>query len=117
MQEKRDGTFVANVCVSPLVVRLRVERTRVAPGGPACFAPIEGHLGTKTDFKLILPRAEYHCIRCGGHQGHVFKDGPQPTGQRSLQQRCRPLVRARRGVTIARAADLTRPDKRLNFMT
>ena len=42
----------------------------------------EGHLGTKTDFKLILPRAEYHCIRCGGHQGHVFKDGPQPTGQR-----------------------------------
>ena len=41
-----------------------------------------GALGTSTDFKLIYPRTEYHCSRCGGHQGHVFDDGPKPTGKR-----------------------------------
>ncbi len=51
-------------------------------GWPSFYAPIEGHLATKTDFKLIYPRTEYHCARCGGHQGHVFKDGPPPTGKR-----------------------------------
>ena len=44
--------------------------------------PIDGRVETRRDFKLILPRTEYHCARCGGHQGHVFKDGPQPTGER-----------------------------------
>jgi peptide-methionine (R)-S-oxide reductase len=39
-------------------------------------------VGTKTDFKIVYPRTEYHCVRCGGHQGHVFDDGPQPTGKR-----------------------------------
>ena len=51
-------------------------------GWPSFFQPIDGRLGTQTDYKLILPRTEYHCIRCGGHQGHVFKDGPPPTGRR-----------------------------------
>ena len=51
-------------------------------GWPSFFTSIEGHLETKTDFKLIYPRTEYHCARCGGHQGHIFKDGPEPTGQR-----------------------------------
>jgi len=37
---------------------------------------------TKTDFKLVWPRTEYHCARCGGHQGHIFSDGPKPTGKR-----------------------------------
>ncbi|MFQ5587376.1 MAG: peptide-methionine (R)-S-oxide reductase MsrB, partial [Nitrospiria bacterium] len=51
-------------------------------GWPSFFESIPGHLETKLDFKLILPRTEYHCARCGGHQGHVFDDGPRPTGKR-----------------------------------
>jgi peptide-methionine (R)-S-oxide reductase len=51
-------------------------------GWPSFFDALPGTLGTKTDFKLVLPRTEYHCARCGGHQGHVFNDGPRPTGKR-----------------------------------
>ena len=51
-------------------------------GWPSFYQSIEGNTGTKKDWKLIIPRTEYHCARCGGHQGHVFDDGPKPTGQR-----------------------------------
>ena len=52
-------------------------------GWPSFWRPLhDAHIGTKRDFKLIWPRTEYHCARCGGHQGHVFDDGPRPTGQR-----------------------------------
>jgi peptide-methionine (R)-S-oxide reductase len=51
-------------------------------GWPSFFTNIPDHLATKTDFKLIWPRTEYHCVKCGGHQGHIFKDGPAPTGDR-----------------------------------
>lgn len=51
-------------------------------GWPSFFDYLPNALGTKTDFKLIFPRTEYHCARCGGHQGHVFEDGPEPTGLR-----------------------------------
>jgi peptide-methionine (R)-S-oxide reductase len=51
-------------------------------GWPSFYTYLPGHLETKTDFKLIVPRTEYHCARCGGHQGHVFDDGPPPTGKR-----------------------------------
>ncbi|WP_123591550.1 peptide-methionine (R)-S-oxide reductase MsrB [Salinisphaera orenii] len=51
-------------------------------GWPSFYRYIDGHLGFKTDYKLLMPRKEYHCARCGGHQGHVFNDGPQPTGKR-----------------------------------
>jgi peptide-methionine (R)-S-oxide reductase len=51
-------------------------------GWPSFFTTIPGVFGTNTDYKLILPRTEYHCIRCGGHHGHVFDDGPPPTGKR-----------------------------------
>jgi peptide-methionine (R)-S-oxide reductase len=51
-------------------------------GWPSFFTFIPGTLQTKTDYKILYPRTEYHCARCGGHQGHVFKDGPAPTGLR-----------------------------------
>ena len=51
-------------------------------GWPSFFTTIPGAFGTSRDFKLILPRTEYHCSRCGGHHGHVFDDGPEPTGLR-----------------------------------
>ena len=51
-------------------------------GWPSFYQPIKEHIDTKNDYTLIWPRTEYHCIRCSGHQGHVFDDGPPPTGQR-----------------------------------
>ena len=78
--EKRDGTFICAACNLPLFESSA--KYESGTGWPSFFNAIPGHVGTKTDFKLILPRTEYHCARCGGHQGHVFKDGPRPTGQR-----------------------------------
>jgi len=78
--EKRPGTFVCAACHQPLFQAS--SKYESGTGWPSFFTPIEGGLGTTRDFKLILPRTEYHCARCGGHQGHVFKDGPQPTGER-----------------------------------
>ena len=78
--EKREGTFICAACYLPLFESSA--KYESGTGWPSFFQPVVGHLETKTDFKLILPRTEYHCARCGGHQGHVFKDGPQPTGQR-----------------------------------
>lgn len=51
-------------------------------GWPSFYAAIPGRVETSVDFKLIYPRTEYHCARCGGHHGHIFKDGPKPTGLR-----------------------------------
>ncbi len=51
-------------------------------GWPSFYTSIKGHVDTEVDYKLIFPRTEYHCARCGGHQGHVFNDGPKPTRQR-----------------------------------
>ncbi len=79
-EEKRAGTFLCAACSLPLFTS--DAKFDSGTGWPSFTQPIEGHVATKTDFKLILPRAEYHCMRCGGHQGHVFNDGPQPTGQR-----------------------------------
>jgi len=78
--EHREGTYVCAGCALPLFHS--TSKFDSGTGWPSFFKPIEGHTETKRDFKLILPRTEYHCIRCGGHQGHVFKDGPEPTGQR-----------------------------------
>ncbi|HET6264257.1 MAG TPA: peptide-methionine (R)-S-oxide reductase MsrB [Usitatibacter sp.] len=78
--EKRKGTFVCAGCDLPL---FRSEtKYESGTGWPSFYTFIPGALETKTDFKLILPRTEYHCARCEGHQGHVFDDGPKPTGKR-----------------------------------
>ena len=79
-KEKRAGTFICAACYLPLFDSKA--KFDSGTGWPSFTEPIPGHVGTKRDFKLILPRTEYHCIRCGGHQGHVFNDGPPPTGQR-----------------------------------
>ncbi|MFA7292842.1 MAG: peptide-methionine (R)-S-oxide reductase MsrB [Rhodocyclaceae bacterium] len=78
--EKRDGTFVCAACFQPLFDSSK--KYESGTGWPSFWQPLPGAVATKRDFKMILPRTEYHCARCGGHQGHVFDDGPQPTGQR-----------------------------------
>jgi peptide-methionine (R)-S-oxide reductase len=78
--EKRKGQFVCAGCELPL---FRSEnKYESGTGWPSFHTAIEGAVLTKTDFKLVLPRNEYHCARCEGHQGHVFDDGPRPTGKR-----------------------------------
>ncbi len=78
--EKRKGTFTCAGCDLPLFE----SRTKYdsGTGWPSFWDCIAGHVATNVDFKLIWPRTEYHCARCGGHQGHVFDDGPRPTGLR-----------------------------------
>ncbi len=79
-EEKRAGTYICAACNLPLFTS--DAKFDSGTGWPSFTHPIEGHLETKRDFKLIWPRTEYRCSRCGGHQGHVFSDGPAPTGQR-----------------------------------
>jgi peptide-methionine (R)-S-oxide reductase len=78
--EKRQGTFVCAACYLPLFTS--DTKYESGTGWPSFYAPIEGRLAKKRDFRLIWPRTEYHCVRCGGHQGHLFSDGPPPTGER-----------------------------------
>jgi peptide-methionine (R)-S-oxide reductase len=78
--EKREGTYVCTACELPL---FKSEyKYDSGTGWPSFYDIIDGHVNTKRDFKLIYPRTEYHCAKCGGHQGHVFNDGPKPTGLR-----------------------------------
>ena len=78
--EKRKGTFHCAGCNLPL---FRSEsKFDSGTGWPSFSDSIQGSVETKVDFKLIVPRTEYHCFRCKGHQGHVFNDGPLPTGKR-----------------------------------
>jgi peptide-methionine (R)-S-oxide reductase len=79
-QEKRKGEYVCAACELPLFTSEMKYDSKT--GWPSFFRTIEGRVETKLDFALILPRTEYHCARCGGHQGHVFDDGPPPTGKR-----------------------------------
>jgi peptide-methionine (R)-S-oxide reductase len=78
--EKRPGTFVCAACGHPLFES--TTKYESGSGWPSFFRPVEGAVETRTDFKMIVPRTEYHCAKCGGHQGHVFSDGPAPTGKR-----------------------------------
>lgn len=78
--EKRKGIFHCAGCDLP--VYTSEMKFDSGTGWPSFFTTLPGVFETKTDFKLIYPRKEYHCAKCGGHHGHVFNDGPQPTGQR-----------------------------------
>ncbi len=79
-REKRPGVFVCAGCRLPLFTSAM--KFDSGTGWPSFFTTIPGAFGTSRDFKLILPRTEYHCTRCGGHHGHLFDDGPEPTGLR-----------------------------------
>ncbi len=78
--EKRPGIFVCAACNQPLFET--AQKYESGTGWPSFWAPLPNAVGTSTDYKMIFPRTEYHCSRCGGHQGHVFEDGPKPTGKR-----------------------------------
>ena len=79
-REKRAGVYHCAGC--DLALFTSEMKFDSGTGWPSFTRTIPGRVGRKTDFKLIFPRQEYHCIRCGGHQGHVFDDGPPPTGKR-----------------------------------
>jgi peptide-methionine (R)-S-oxide reductase len=78
--EKRPGIYHCAGCDAALFdASMKFDS---GTGWPSFFTTLPGAFGTATDFKLLLPRTEYHCARCGGHHGHVFDDGPRPTGKR-----------------------------------
>ena len=78
--EKRKGTYHCVGCEQPLFSSdMKFDS---GTGWPSFFDYLPNALEFKTDFKIVIPRKEYHCSRCGGHHGHVFKDGPEPTGLR-----------------------------------
>ena len=77
---KAKGVYVCAGCQLPLFTS--EQKFDSGTGWPSFYDVIDGAIGTKTDRKLFMTRTEYHCRRCGGHQGHVFKDGPAPTGLR-----------------------------------
>ena len=78
--EKRVGTYHCAGC--DLALFASEMKYDSGTGWPSFFDRIEGSIETRTDWALFYPRTEYHCARCGGHQGHVFDDGPPPTGLR-----------------------------------
>lgn len=78
--EKRPGTYLCAGCGAPLFTS--ATKYDSGSGWPSFYEPLEGSVETKVDYKILIPRTEYHCARCGGHQGHVFGDGPEPTGLR-----------------------------------
>lgn len=78
--EKRSGMYLCTACDLPLFSsKFKFDS---GTGWPSFYDVLPGAVETRTDFKLVYPRTEYHCARCGGHHGHVFNDGPQPTGLR-----------------------------------
>ncbi len=80
LHEKREGIFACVACDNHLFTTS--SKFDSGTGWPSFYDFLPGAIETKMDFKIIWPRTEYHCARCGGHQGHVFNDGPEPTGLR-----------------------------------
>ena len=80
LDEKREGIYICAGCDQPLF--RSTMKFDSGTGWPSFFTYIDNALETKRDFKLVWQRQGYHCARCGGHHGHIFKDGPKPTGLR-----------------------------------
>jgi len=80
LQEKRPGSFSCAGCGQPLFVADR--KFESGTGWPSFFAPLPGAIGESKDSSYGMVRTEVHCSQCGGHLGHVFPDGPPPTGLR-----------------------------------
>ena len=78
--EKRAGKFICAACYLPLFDSS--SKFDSGTGWPSFTQPLSGAVATKRDFLMVVPRTEYHCVRCGGHQGHRFDDGPAPLGTR-----------------------------------
>lgn len=78
--EKREGTFKCAACGQPLFAS--DTKFESGTGWPSFWAPLENSVDTSTDRSHFMTRVEAHCAKCGGHLGHVFPDGPQPTGMR-----------------------------------
>jgi len=78
--EKREGIFMCGACCQPLFTS--DTKYESGTGWPSFYRPIEGAIGTTTDRSYGMTRVEVHCSQCGGHLGHVFPDGPKPTGER-----------------------------------
>lgn len=78
--EKRAGVFRCAGCGQPLYSS--ATKYESGSGWPSFWEPMEGAVETATDRSLFMTRTEVHCSKCGGHLGHVFEDGPQPTGLR-----------------------------------
>src|SRR5687768_97480 len=79
-REDRPGTYICAACYLPLFDS--ANKYESGTGWPSFTQPMEGHIATKRDYKMLVPRTEYHCARCEGHQGHVFNDGPLPRRER-----------------------------------
>jgi peptide-methionine (R)-S-oxide reductase len=79
-REKRKGIYACAGCDLPLFAS--ETKYESGTGWPSFYKPLDNALGTKKDYALFIPRTEVHCRRCGGHLGHVFEDGPPPTGLR-----------------------------------
>jgi peptide-methionine (R)-S-oxide reductase len=78
--EKREGIFMCGACGQPLFAS--DTKYESGTGWPSFYRPIEGAIATTTDRRYGMTRVEVHCSQCGGHLGHVFPDGPKPTGER-----------------------------------
>jgi peptide-methionine (R)-S-oxide reductase len=80
LEEHRKGVFHCIACDLPLFSS--TTKFESGTGWPSFYAALPGAVSMKSDYQMIVPRTEYHCARCDGHQGHVFDDGPAPTGKR-----------------------------------
>ena len=79
-REKRRGTYACAGCALPLFAS--ETKFESGTGWPSFYRPLDNAVGTTADYSLLIKRTEVHCRRCGGHLGHVFEDGPPPTGLR-----------------------------------